>query len=61
MRRAKIVWTAHNLLPHDRAAIPWLDVLPVDCDFFSARIMVHGALAAQCVTARFQLLQTRFA
>ncbi|MHB1198218.1 MAG: glycosyltransferase family 4 protein [Polaromonas sp.] len=54
MRGGKIVWTAHNLLPHDRAAIPWLDVLARRLVIaFSARIMVHGQLAAECVTARF--------
>lgn len=56
MRGGKIVWTAHNLLPHDKAAIPWLDTLARRLVIaLSARIMVHGQFAAECVTTRFPM------
>ena len=54
MRGCKIVWTAHNLLPHDRAAIAALDVLARRLVIaISERIMVHGQFAAESLVARF--------
>jgi glycosyltransferase involved in cell wall biosynthesis len=51
---ARIIWTAHNLLPHDRAAIPFIDVLGRYLVIALADvILVHGANAAASLVASF--------
>lgn len=53
-RRARIVWTAHNLLPHDRSPIACLDALARHVVIaLSRRIMVHGKHAAEALVERF--------
>lgn len=54
LRGAHIVWTAHNLLPHDRHSIRWMDPLARRIVIaFSKKIMVHGPSAAQELCIRF--------
>jgi beta-1,4-mannosyltransferase len=54
LRGAHIVWTAHNLLPHDRHSLPWVDPLARRIVIaLSRKIMVHGPSAAQELCTRF--------
>lgn len=47
-------WTAHNLMPHERCVIPYLDVIARHLVVFLAtRIFVHGAEAEAVLVARF--------
>ncbi|MEP7702676.1 glycosyltransferase [Paraglaciecola sp. 25GB23A] len=51
---AKIWWTAHNLLPHDRNFISSFDILARHLIiFFSKRIFVHGSFARKQLETRF--------
>lgn len=50
----KIVWSAHNLLPHDRSVWPVLDVWARKLLIsISSRIFVHGENARQKLVERF--------
>ncbi len=54
VRGARIVWTAHNLLPPDRATVPWLDVMARHVIIgMSEKVFVHGPRAAAILAARF--------
>lgn len=54
LRGARIAWTAHNLLPHDRASWPPLDVIARRVVIALADVIpVHGRSAARVLTARF--------
>lgn len=54
LRGARIAWTAHNLLPHDRHSISWMDPLARRIVIALARkILVHGPSAAKELSARF--------
>ena len=45
-RTKHIWWTAHNLLPHDRSALPIIDVLArIIIIQLASRVFVHGAEA----------------
>lgn len=49
-----IVWTAHNLYPHDRNSLPFLDRLARRLiTGMAAQIFVHGPAAAQLVRSEF--------
>jgi len=51
---ARIAWTAHNLLPHDPAAWPPLDVVARRAVIASSDVvLVHGPAAARVLAARF--------
>lgn len=50
----EIWWTAHNLLPHERCAIPLLDVLARHLIIrMSSRVFIHGAEAEKVLLERF--------
>lgn len=52
LRGVRLVWTAHNLLPHEPSAWPWLDRLGRRLVIaLSERIAVHGASAAALLCA----------
>jgi glycosyltransferase involved in cell wall biosynthesis len=52
--RIRLVWTAHNLYPHDRSKIAVLDRLARKVTvWLSYRIFVHGSCAASVVTREF--------
>jgi glycosyltransferase involved in cell wall biosynthesis len=54
IRGGRIIWTVHNLFPHDPASISWLDTLARRLVIaFSKKILVHGQLAAEIVKNRF--------
>ncbi len=54
VRSGSIIWTAHNLLPHERALIPYLDVLGRNLIISSANIIfVHGAEAEKVLLDKF--------
>ena len=54
LRGARIVWTAHNLLPHDRSPLPEIDVLMRHVMILiSTRVFVHGTHAADKFLQRF--------
>ncbi|MDR7378954.1 glycosyltransferase involved in cell wall biosynthesis [Rhodoferax ferrireducens] len=54
MRTKKIYWTAHNLMPHDRCVLPWLDTLARHCMIaMVSKIFVHGASAQKVLVDRF--------
>lgn len=54
LKGARVVWTAHNLLPHDRSAIAWLDVLGRQFIIrISSVVLVRGQEAAAVLTGRF--------
>ncbi len=54
IRGAKLAWTAHNLLPHDRSRIPSLDVLARRLVIrLSTFVFVHGPAASRIVVERF--------
>jgi len=53
-RGARLIWTVHNLYPHDRCVIPRMDtwvrrILVKNCAFF----LIHGPAAEQAVLAEF--------
>lgn len=51
---AQLVWTAHNLLPHDRCQIPAFDILGRHFVILLSRlILVHGPGPAKALQARF--------
>jgi beta-1,4-mannosyltransferase len=51
---ARIVWTAHNLMPHDPCVFRWMDVLARHIVIaFSEKIYVHGATPATMLATRF--------
>jgi beta-1,4-mannosyltransferase len=54
LKRVRIVWTAHNLLPHKRSDPPIIDILGRHLLISLADlILVHGANAASELVARF--------
>jgi glycosyltransferase involved in cell wall biosynthesis len=54
MRRAKLLWTAHNLMPHDATPFPHLDRLGRKIVIaLSDRVFVHGSSAARIVAEQF--------
>ena len=54
VKGAQICWTAHNLMPHTRCVVPWLDVLARHIVIFLAcRIFVHGTEAQAVLVERF--------
>ena len=54
VRGASIIWTAHNLYPHDRNVWPLLDRLARQIVVrLAAHIFVHGPAAAKIVAAEF--------
>lgn len=54
LRGARIAWTAHNLLPHDRHPIGWMDPLARRIVIaLAGKILVHGPGAAKELCARF--------
>ena len=56
----RICWTAHNLLPHDRAVFPYVDVIARKVlILLSKRIFVHGASAARALGERFPHAQAK--
>jgi glycosyltransferase involved in cell wall biosynthesis len=51
---AGLVWTAHNLLPHDPSPIPAIDVLARKLVIaLSDIILIHGPSAAEVLSKRF--------
>ena len=51
---AQLLWTAHNLLPHDRCQIAAFDILGRHIVILLSRlIMVHGPGPAEALQARF--------
>lgn len=53
-RGAKLLWTAHNLMPHDRSVVPLVDVLARKVVIaLSHRVLVHGPTAAGVLQRRF--------
>lgn len=57
---AHIAWTAHNLLPHDPCAMPWLDVLGRHIVIrLSGVILVHGPAAAAVLADRFPAVREK--
>src|SRR5438045_3562708 len=55
-KRCSVYWTGHNLLPHDRAKIPFVDVLGRYIVIaLCTRVFVHGNRAAQILGDRFPL------
>lgn len=57
---ALVIWTAHNLLPHDRAAIPMIDVLGRHFLIALAKyIFVHGDNASKALVERFPLAKPK--
>lgn len=54
VRGARIAWTAHNLMPHDRDRVPALDVLGRHVIIaLSTLIFVHGPEARRVLVERF--------
>jgi len=54
LKGGKLVWTAHNLLPHKCSGIPSLDIVVRRFVIaLSSLVMVHGPEAARILTARF--------
>lgn len=52
---AQLVWTAHNLLPHDRCQIPAFDIIARHLVILLSRlILVHGPRPAEALQARFR-------
>ena len=51
---ARIVWTAHNLMPHDPSLFGWMDVLARHIVIaFSYKIYVHSPSPSATLAARF--------
>ncbi len=62
LRGATIAWTAHNVMPHDRAALPWLDTLGRHLLIgASSRVFVHGVEAGRALARRFPRAAPKFA
>ncbi len=54
LRTREVWWTAHNLMPHDRCRIPYLDVVArVVVIHVAKRVFVHGPEAERVLQARF--------
>ena len=54
VRGARIAWTAHNLMPHDRARVAGLDALARHAVVaFSDVVLVHGEQARDVLARRF--------
>ncbi len=54
VRGVKIIWTAHNLYPHDHNSIPWSDwIIRKIVIRFSKRVFVHGPSAAKILSDEF--------
>lgn len=54
LRGGRIVWTAHNLFPHDRSFLPILDVIGRHIVIALAHtILVHGREPAASLSTRF--------
>ena len=54
LKAARIVWTAHNVLPHRRSSVPLVDVLGRHLVIALADVvLVHGSSAASVLVARF--------
>jgi beta-1,4-mannosyltransferase len=54
LKAARIVWTAHNVLPHRRSTVPAVDVLGRHLVIALADVvLVHGSGAASVLVARF--------
>lgn len=54
VKGARIVWSGHNVLPHDRAVLPWIDVLGRHLTIFASDfVFLHGTNAACKMIERF--------
>ena len=54
LRRGKLLWTAHNLMPHDATPFPYLDRLGRKIVIgLSDRVFVHGPSAARALAKQF--------
>ena len=54
LKRVKIVWTAHNLLPHQACELPVLDIIARHIVIaLAAHIYVHGEEAKMALATRF--------
>jgi beta-1,4-mannosyltransferase len=59
-RGARIIWTVHNLYPHDSCVVPQLDVLTRRVLVgMGARFFIHGASARAAVLREFPSLAGR--
>ena len=57
---ARIWWTAHNLLPHDRCELPSLDIIVRHIIiFFCECIFTHGKYAAEQLEKRFPATKSK--
>lgn len=62
MRRAKLLWTAHNLMPHVPTPIPGMDWLGRRIVIgLSHRVFVHGASAGAVLYKRFPSARAKIA
>ena len=62
MRGAKLLWTAHNLMPHERTPFPGLDLLGRRVVIaLSYRIFAHGPSAATALEERFPHVRRKLA
>ena len=60
LRGAKVVWSAHNLMPHDRSALPILDVWARKLMIsVASKIFVHGEHARLKLVERFPNAQKK--
>ena len=60
LKGARVVWTAHNLLPHRRSALPAIDVLGRHLVIALADlILVHGSGAASVLVTRFPRAESK--
>ncbi|WP_020407170.1 glycosyltransferase [Hahella ganghwensis] len=54
LKGARVWWTAHNLFPHERCRIRWIDVLGRHLIIaLASKIFVHGAMAKSVLLTRF--------
>ena len=54
LKRSRLFWTAHNLMPHDRVGVPYLDLLGrLILISLTERIFTHGENAARILADRF--------
>lgn len=54
VRGVRIIWIAHNLMPHDRTSVPGLDVAARHWVLLlSHRVLAHGPCAARHLVQRF--------
>lgn len=57
---ARIVWTAHNLMPHDPSLFRWMDTLARHIVIaFSCKIYVHGDTPFAILSARFPAVRKK--